>query len=520
MENRTMQSISEILEARAGAEVCCAVKVWRKGWYGSSWQVRDAAGLAMCVHIPQDLAGEFGPLFRPGACLLLRGAVAWEDDEEDQRKAKDEIEPSLFRAMQGRRVGQRCLDGVTLCGAEPLEDASMFRGLDGVRTQRRQYDFDPAQYRLCNSGSFRNEYLGQRIHPDDAFGQTVARLFGKRLAEDGVFAWRLYNALSFIDWVHHERKLLREFWDAGTEDLLGALGVDTIGYDVLEARDGVTREIEDAFRSEGWEYYETPGYWSDAGEVEENGAAQQDTPAMPADAAEGGASNDGQPDARQQTVNEEGQPFAGVSEVPVFRDFEKAVVRAFGGRIASDRDYCVPVWNALVGTTWQDGDGRRIAYRHEAADLLVSLMAGDDSFKCLQSGDVGCWGVVLPEIGEAMRQQGWEWLEKARGKDHAWAWFAKDVRELFGERAPRDKKLCEDIWATITSAAWYDSEGRSLGRFGGRADGGFMASLCCRGYYLDWYCSEGGGLRPQVLDALRSRGWHPWISLERAGSRQ
>ena len=519
MESRTMQGISEILEARAGAEVCCAVKVWRKGWYGSTWQVRDAAGLAMNVHIPQERAAEFEPLFRPGACLVLRGTAAWEDDEEDLRKAKDEVEPSLFRAMQGMRVVRRGKDGVTLCSAAVLEDASLLRALEVVRTQRRPYDFEPTQYRLANSGAFQDTYLDQRIHPDDAFGQTVARLFGTRLAEDAVFAWRLYNALSFIDWVHHEKKLLREFWDGGTALLFRALGSRVISgvicRHILDPKDGVTREIEEAFRSEGWEYYESPGYWSEADEAEESGAAQQDIPVTPADHAEGRASNDVQPDARGQSACGAGQPFVGMSEVPVFRDFEKAVVRAFGERIARDRDYCIPVWNALAGTSWQDSDGRKITYRDEAADLLVSQMAGSDAFK--NSGEELCQGSVLREIRKAMRQQGWKWLEDGYpDEDSAGRRFVSDVFDLFGDRAPGDRRLCEDIWATITSAAWYDSEGGSLERFGGRGDGGLMSDLCCRGYYLDWYCSEGGGLRPQVLDALRSRGWHPWISLERA----
>lgn len=300
--------------------------------------------------------------------------------------------------------------------------------------------------------------------------------------------------------------MLREFWEPGNDELFDALNACTMFHNALEDRVGVTREIEDAFLSEGWEYYGSPGYGFDA---DLSLVRPWSLPGV----SESALLFDSSHDARSQNLNVGGSTFSCISEVPVFQNFEMAVLQAFGDRIGKDRKYAVPVYNALSETTWQDGNGRKLTYRSEAADLLVGLMTGNNDFQ-YTTDDGCCEGEVLPEIEKAMKVQGWQWLEDIESCDEEETGALKfrwDLIDLFGERMPRDKVLCDDIWATITSAAWYNKDGESHGHFGGRGDSYTMAKWCGKGYYLDWYCcGEGVGVRQRIVDALKSRGWHMW----------
>lgn len=478
MKDVRLLGIEEILKLPKGSTACCAVKVWRTDHFGSpDWLVKDTGGLVMEVLLPQEEKSLYGKLFKQGSCLVLSGTF-------DQSKRK-----------------------LVLCHAVALEDEGLLKSLEKVSICWRKYDFDPLQYTLCNHYDLLASYREKGIQPDDIFGQTVDSLLGERLSKNINFAGHLKNALTFNDWVHHEKKLLREFWEPGNAELFSCLDAP-IYPDALRSHYGVTLEIEEAFRRECWEYYHSPNYCLDDKERESAlvAASCEHIPGKNYNVDDDiFTSDEGTQRASSLSIRDSGQPFAGISEEPVFQEFEMAVVRAFGELVANDKDFCFTVLSALTDTTWQHGGAKKITYRREAAEMLVRWMVGDDAFQYANE-DFYWW-----EIREPMRAQGWEWLDDINPSDNvAESHFKKDIYELFGKSAPRDKKLCKDIWATNTSVAWYNGQGESVGQLGGRGDGAWMASLCCRGYYLDWYCSDGGGVRQEILEALQSRGWRAW----------
>ena len=98
-----------------------------------------------------------------------------------------------------------------------------------------------------------------------------------------------------------------------------------------------------------------------------------------------------------------------------------------------------------------------------------------------------------------------------------WQKFDDDFRELFLTQLLDDEGFGVELWSAIANVSWYhesDSEKKDYGR-SFRAAGKLIASMLCRGDYLDWYCSGPDGVVSEsITSAMASKGWRYEIASE------
>ena len=91
-----------------------------------------------------------------------------------------------------------------------------------------------------------------------------------------------------------------------------------------------------------------------------------------------------------------------------------------------------------------------------------------------------------------------------------WQKFDDDFRELFLKRLRENEDFGVELWPAMANVSWYhesDSENNDYGR-SFRAAGSVIASMLCRGDYLDWYCSGPVGVvSNHIASAMASKGW-------------
>jgi len=85
-----------------------------------------------------------------------------------------------------------------------------------------------------------------------------------------------------------------------------------------------------------------------------------------------------------------------------------------------------------------------------------------------------------------------------------------DFRELFTKRLRENEVFGRELWSAIANVGWFHKDDPDNTRCGRsfRGAGSLIASMLCRGDYLDWYCSSPDGVvSDYIAGAMASKGW-------------
>jgi hypothetical protein len=93
--------------------------------------------------------------------------------------------------------------------------------------------------------------------------------------------------------------------------------------------------------------------------------------------------------------------------------------------------------------------------------------------------------------------------------DYADDLFVLAVERCLGEQIRTVPGMGADMWSAVANQDWKHANGDDAS-YSFRAAGDFIAAICGKGMYMDWYCS---GPYPQVSavirEAMKKEGWEP-----------
>ena len=88
--------------------------------------------------------------------------------------------------------------------------------------------------------------------------------------------------------------------------------------------------------------------------------------------------------------------------------------------------------------------------------------------------------------------------------------FDDDFRELFTKTLRENEVFGKELWSALANVSWYNEADRDKTDCGHsfRSAGSLIASMLCRGDYMDWYCSAPDGVVSEyIADRMASKGW-------------
>jgi hypothetical protein len=85
-----------------------------------------------------------------------------------------------------------------------------------------------------------------------------------------------------------------------------------------------------------------------------------------------------------------------------------------------------------------------------------------------------------------------------------------DFRVLFTSHLRKNNEFGKELWSAMANVIWYhlaDPNKTECG-YSFRAAGDLIASMLCKGDYMDWYCSgPDGTVSDYIAESMLSRGW-------------
>jgi hypothetical protein len=85
-----------------------------------------------------------------------------------------------------------------------------------------------------------------------------------------------------------------------------------------------------------------------------------------------------------------------------------------------------------------------------------------------------------------------------------------DFRVLFTRRLRENSEFGRELWPAMANIIWYhlsDPDKTECG-YSFRAAGSLIASMLCKGDYMDWYCSgPDGTVSDYIAEKMASKGW-------------
>jgi len=88
--------------------------------------------------------------------------------------------------------------------------------------------------------------------------------------------------------------------------------------------------------------------------------------------------------------------------------------------------------------------------------------------------------------------------------------FDDDFRELFTKQLRENEEFGKELWSALANVDWLheDDENKTKCGYSFRSAGALIASMLCRGDYMDWYCSAPDGVVSEhIANAMQSKGW-------------